>query len=107
LKHKSHFHYNARATKSFFMEDNVSFEVALKVRKALPEDLKIDARTLRMGQVFWLRSKQTGDFMNQPLKLDDETDVAELAGWLANDMIYVPVKWRETFSDKETDDDVQ
>lgn len=89
------------------MEDNGSFEVALKVRKALPEDLKIDARTLRMGQVFWLRSKQTGDFMNQPLKLDDETDVAELSGWLANGMIYVPITWRESFSDKEKGHDVQ
>lgn len=76
--------------------------VVLKVRAATAKDLKTDDKTLNYGQTFWLKSMITGEFMNEPLKITEDTDVEELAKWLVNGMIYVPVKWNEKF--KEDDD---
>ena len=95
LKRKTHFHYNARAKKSFFMDELPVVEFTIKVRLATPEDLKKDSRTLNYGQPFWLRSMFTGKFQNQPMKINEDTDPKDLADWLRLGMIYVPVKWSE------------
>lgn len=63
----------------------------IKLRKAAPEDLKVNANTLRYGQPFWLRSKIDHSFDNAPYIITEDVDVHELAMWLKNEMIYVPV----------------
>lgn len=65
--------------------------IQVKLRLAEPEDLKVDARTLRYGQSFWLRSIQTKAFDNKAYIINQDTDPLELATWLKNKMIYVPV----------------
>ena len=84
------------------MEELPIVEVLLKVRKALPSDLKIDDKKLNIGLVFWLRSMVTGQFMNEPMKIHSEIDVYELSEWLKNDMIYVPIKWSEVKFKEDT-----
>tara|TARA_R100000306_G_C4339575_1_gene124518 strand:- start:119 stop:370 length:252 start_codon:yes stop_codon:yes gene_type:complete len=71
-------------------------QVTIKLRKAEPEDLKIDSRTLKRGQPFWLKSMITGKFDNKPEIISLETDPGELAEWLRNDMIYVPASSLES-----------
>ncbi len=66
-------------------------EVILKLRPAEAADLKIDSRTLKRGQPFWLKSMITGKFDNRPEIISLETDPGELAEWLRRKMIYVPV----------------
>ncbi|WP_027064544.1 hypothetical protein [Maribacter sp. Hel_I_7] len=81
------------------MSDTLECSVVMKVRKATASDLKLDDKTLNYGQPFWLKSMVTGEFMNQPLKIHENTDVDELASWLKNNMIYVPVQWNEKFKE--------
>ena len=66
-------------------------EVTLKLRLADANDLKVDSRTLKRGQPFWLKSMITGKFDNKPEIISLETDPGELAEWLRREMIYVPV----------------
>ncbi len=61
----------------------------LVLRKATPDDLKEDRKTLKYGLPFWVRSKETGEFDNNCQIINEDTDVIELMEWLANDMIYV------------------
>jgi len=79
------------------MEKLPELEFTIKVRLATPEDLKKDSKTLNYGQPFWLRSMFTGEFQNQPMKITEDTDPKELAEWLRFNMIYVPVKWSESY----------
>lgn len=66
-------------------------EVKIMLRKAEPDDLKIDDKTLRFGTPYWIRSMKTGKFDNRHYIINADTDVSELAQYLMNDMIYVPV----------------
>lgn len=94
LKHKTRFHYNARAQIFFSMEQTeqkTQEEVVIKLRLAEPQDLKEDRFTLRTGQPFWIRSMISGTFDNGPRILSAATNTLELAQWLSNKMIYVPV----------------
>tara|TARA_R110002050_G_scaffold126085_3_gene246759 strand:- start:621 stop:869 length:249 start_codon:yes stop_codon:yes gene_type:complete len=77
------------------MENTISekqevVQVTINLRKAEPEDLKIDRCTMKRGQPFWLKSMITGKFDNKPEIISMHTDPGELAEWLKNEMIYVP-----------------
>lgn len=66
-------------------------EVTIKLRLADAYDLKLDNRTLKVGQPFWVKSMITGKFDNKPEIITPATNTDELAAWLANNMIYVPI----------------
>ncbi|SDT14805.1 hypothetical protein SAMN05192545_2875 [Maribacter dokdonensis] len=73
-------------------------KVELELVKALPEDLKTFSKhdengdpiyVLRKGMVYWLYSPSTNQIKPTPYTVDDNTDVHELAEYLAMDMVYV------------------
>lgn len=80
------------------MENTDVIEVAIQLRKAVPEDLKTDSKNLKVGQAFWLKSAITGEFMKGPINLNWDIDVDDLADWLRNGMIYVPVRWQDSLT---------
>jgi len=46
----------------------------------------------RYGQVYKLKSKETGLFDNQFYIITKDTDPLDIAVWLENKMIYIPVE---------------
>jgi hypothetical protein len=66
-------------------------QVHIKLRKATPEDLKVDDKTLKLGQPFWYKSLKTGEFSNQAYFITNDIDVHELSWQLDHGMIWVPV----------------
>lgn len=104
LIYKTHFHYNARAMKKNISEipkqlpnagkmidqnGDARFLVVLSLRKAEADDLKIDKKTLKIGQPFWLRGAD-GRFDNKPQIISKDQDPEEIKMWLQYEMIYVP-----------------
>lgn len=72
-----------------------TFFANVKLRKALPNDLKINNQQLKIGYPYWQRSVQTGDFDQRTYFLSEHTDPFELKHQLDNEMIYVAVNWEE------------
>jgi hypothetical protein len=70
---------------------NQIFEISLKVRIALPEDLKENDYKLKYGQPFWLRSGVTNKFEG-PYIINSDTDPYEIAEWFKQKMIFVVKK---------------
>jgi len=64
--------------------------VSIKLRLATSDDMKIDSKTLKIGQAYWLKSMFTGNFDNKNLILSEDTDVKELATMLSNKMVWIP-----------------
>lgn len=91
LKHKHHFHYNARAmTNNLEITDNNLIRVDLALRKAERDDLAIDKKNLRIGQPLWVRSLITGNVDNHPIIISNDIDRIQLTIWFENDQLYVP-----------------
>jgi hypothetical protein len=65
--------------------------VEIKLRKAKPEDLKINDQTLRIGQPFWYKSLQSGKFSNHAYFITNDIDLYELKWQLEHGMIWVPI----------------
>lgn len=65
--------------------------VEIKLRKAEPEDFKIDNKTMRIGQPFWYKSLKTGRYSNHASILTKDTDLKEFTWQLKNGMIWVPI----------------
>jgi hypothetical protein len=64
--------------------------VQVSLRPAQAEDLKQDAKNLRIGQPLWIKSKHTGKFDNKPVIISEDTDPFELGRWLKEEMLFVP-----------------
>lgn len=64
--------------------------VSIVLRLASPDDMKQDKKNLKMGQPFWVKSMYTGKFDNKNLITNKDTDVAELALWLTQKMVWIP-----------------
>ena len=75
------------------MENNSEkiLRIEVLVRLAAAEDFRVDKKTPKYGQPFWVRSCNSGEFDNQAYIIDENTDPYEIANWLEQDMIYIPV----------------
>ncbi|MAR57222.1 MAG: hypothetical protein CMM93_08575 [Rickettsiales bacterium] len=71
-------------------EKNI-LKVTVFLKLATADDLKVDQKTPKLGQPFWVRSCNSGQFDNQAYIIDEDTDPYEIANWLEQDMIYIPV----------------
>jgi hypothetical protein len=67
--------------------------LSCEFRLATVEDLKVNAKQLRYGQLCALKSVQTGEFDGGFFTLNTNTDVAEIHHWFTNNQIYVPVNY--------------
>ncbi|MDC7994439.1 hypothetical protein [Altibacter sp. HG106] len=78
-----------------------TFFANVKLRKALPSDLKTNDENLKIGYPYWQRSVQTGEFDQRTYFLSPETDTYYLKFQLDNEMIYVAVNWQEDEKNKQ------
>lgn len=60
------------------------------LKKADFWDLFYNANKKRVGQPFWIKSIQTGNFDNKAYLVGELTDSRELKGWIEQGMLYVP-----------------
>lgn len=72
------------------------FSITINIRPASPEDLKKDSKNLRVGQVYWLKSN-IEEVFEGPYFIDENTDPNEIYIWLKNEMIYTPIRERNSF----------
>ena len=66
-------------------------EVQIKLRVATQDDLKVDDENLKVGQPFWYKSLQSGEFSNKAYIVSYDMNLDELKWQLDNGMIWVPV----------------
>jgi len=67
-----------------------TLEATIILRKAKHWDLFVEARKPRIGQPFWVKSKQTGKFDNKSYLVQTHTNPKELEAWVNYGMVYVP-----------------
>jgi len=63
--------------------------ITLETRLADRSDIAEDAKNLRYGQLFFLKSIKTGK-LEGPYQISHFTDKEDLAKWLKLNMIWVP-----------------
>jgi|GEM_PF-6947749 len=71
------------------------FSAQIKLRIAVPTDLKHNNFKLKTGFPYWQRSIKTGLFDQRTYFLSEDTDLYELATMLNLKMIYVAINWRD------------
>lgn len=65
-------------------------EATIVLKKADFWDVFIDARKMRHGQPFWLKSRETGKFDNKAYVINQYTNLRELKAWVEYGMVFVP-----------------
>ena len=82
-------------------------DVSIKMRLGKTSDFKIEVAELneqgilqnvikpKLGQPYWVKSKDTGKFDNRNYQISEDTDWPEFRNWLRNEMVYVPLGYFE------------
>lgn len=88
-------------------EEQQFTEVKIKMRLGVSEDFRkeellingagiLEAKILpKLGQPYWLKSKETAVFDNRNYQISDDTDWTEFKAYLRNEMVYVPAGYFE------------
>jgi len=71
----------------------MSVRLSTEFRPAKLEDVKIDKNTLRLGQIFVLKSSVTRKFSGGLMVINKSINILQINTWFKNHQIYVPVNY--------------
>lgn len=73
----------------------MSLRLSTEFRPANLEDVKINNNTLRLGQIFVLKSSVNGKFTGGLMVVNRSINILQINTWFKNHQIYVPVSYFE------------